>query len=83
MTKSDYIIFEKESSKSGKRNFIVQIGKQNIISIGDLGIEHEFGDTLDKVMEIIKSSHKYVEYTTLHGRTRSLCLCELCDLGAI
>ena len=60
VTKSDYIIFKTESSR---RNFIIQIGKQNIISVEDLGIEHEFRDTLVKVQEIVKSSHKYVEYT--------------------
>ena len=60
VTKSEYIIFKKDSSR---RNFIIQIGKQNIISIGDLGIEDEFKETLIRVQEIVKSGHKYVEYT--------------------
>ena len=46
VTKSDYIIFKKDQ---GRRNFIIQIGKQNIISIKDLGIEEEFKETLIKV----------------------------------
>ena len=59
--KSDHVIFERGCSK---RNFIVQIGKQDIVKLEDLGINDLESTIGNRIKDICNSLEQYVYYDT-------------------